>query len=247
MYIFYYIAEKIYLIYWNVSQIVKPEQISKRKSSLNKFDITKKEQNYKKDKTVSKGLSDKDKQKIIEIIKKVQINSTKWNFELAKNQIIEWLAIDKFHKQLNVELAIIYEKERKFSNAEYIYKDLLEVYESDTEIMKKLAFMYALQNKLSVSLKLYEDIHKKNKWDNDVIDMLCEIAYNMKKYKKTIKYTTLFLKSKPRDVDKMFMKAYALEMVDDMKWSIEIYKRILQLQPYNAKAKESIVELEWKL
>jgi hypothetical protein len=36
------------------------------------------------------------------------------------------LSIDKYNKELNLELAYIYEKEKKYSNAEYIYKDLLD-------------------------------------------------------------------------------------------------------------------------
>lgn len=243
-YILYAALKKIYTSYCSISRIVKPEQITKRKTSLNKVDIAKKEDNYKKENSKNHKLCDEDKSTLADLVKKVQLQSGKNEFEKAKNMIVEWLAIDKFHKALNIELALIYEKEQKFSSAEYIYKDLLEVYENDVMVMKKLAFMYALQNKLSISLKLYEDIHKKNKADEEVIDMLCEIAYNMKKFKKTLKYTTLYLKSKPRDVEKMFMKADALEELSEISEAIEVYKRILQLQPYNSRAKDSIEFLE---
>lgn len=145
---------------------------------------------------------------------------------------------------MNIELALIYEKEKKFASAEYIYKDLLDVYEHDIMVMKKLAFMFALQNKLSISLKLYEDIHKKNKADHEVIDMLCEIVYNMKKHKKTLKYTSLFLKEKPRDVEKMFMRADAFSLLGEYLDAIAVYKRIIELQPYNSRAKEEIIYLE---
>jgi hypothetical protein len=39
---------------------------------------------------------------------------------------------------LNLELAKIYEQEHNYINAEYIYKDLLEVLKVDFEVMKKL-------------------------------------------------------------------------------------------------------------
>jgi hypothetical protein len=37
-----------------------------------------------------------------------------------------------------MNLASIYEKEKKFQNAEYIYRDLSEVLQDDFEVKKKL-------------------------------------------------------------------------------------------------------------
>jgi hypothetical protein len=74
--------------------------------------------------------------------------------------------------------------------------------------------------------------------------MLCEIAYNMKKYKKTVKYTSLFLKDKPRDVEKMFMRAESFAILGENMEAMLVYKRIMELQPYNSRAKEEIEYLE---
>jgi hypothetical protein len=46
--------------------------------------------------------------------------------------------LDKYNVDLNMELANIYEKEKNYLNAEYIYKDLLEHLKVDFKIMKKL-------------------------------------------------------------------------------------------------------------
>jgi tetratricopeptide (TPR) repeat protein len=66
----------------------------------------------------------------------------------------------------------------------------------------------------------------------------------MKDYKKALKYTNLYLTWKPRDVNKLFIKAISLEELKQIKESLLVYKRILELQPYNNKAKDSILELE---
>jgi len=72
--------------------------------------------------------------------------------------------------------------------------------------MKNLAYIYALQNKLKKSLELYEKIYSKKKSDDNVINMLAELTFSMKKYKKALKYSNAYLKSKPRDIEKLFIK-----------------------------------------
>jgi hypothetical protein len=59
--------------------------------------------------------------------------------------------------------------------------------------MKKLGFIYAMQNKLSESLKIYETIHNKKMADDEVIDLLSELTFNMKDYNKSLKYSNLYI------------------------------------------------------
>jgi hypothetical protein len=54
----------------------------------------------------------------------------------------------------------------------------------------------------------------------------------------------LFLASKPRDVNKLFLKAQSLEKTWKDNDALLIYKRILELQPYNTRAKDSLLILE---
>jgi hypothetical protein len=68
-----------------------------------------------------------------------------------------------------------------------------------------------MQNNLEESLKIYEEIHKTRKSDNEIIEILVDLTYTLKKYRKCLKYVTLFLKEKPRDIDKMLIKCQCLE------------------------------------
>lgn len=225
---------------------MKKEKPATKNTFLNKVVLT-----STKGETESKinskvKISEKDKQKIVEILKRVKINSSKWYYDTSRNLIVEWLSIDKYNRELNLELASIYEKEHNFINAEYIYKDLLEFLKVDYEVMKKLWYIYAMQNKLEESLSIYEKIHNKKMADDDVIDLLWELTYNMKNYKKALKYINLFLVSKPRNVDKLFMKAKSLRELWKREESRLVYKRILDLQPYNTKAKETY-DMLWNM
>ncbi len=238
IYVLYYMWAKLYYAFFRLKNKVKPVKIQNKKTALNKVVLNKKNKNWKKKKVLK--IWEEDKQKIIDILKRVKMNSSKWYFDTAKLLIVEWLSLDKHNRELNLELAIIYEKEKNYINAEYIYKDLLEVLNVDFEIMKKLGYIFAMQNKLKESFKIYETIHNKKMADDEVIDLLSELAFNMKLHKKSLKYINLFLVAKPRNVEKLFMKAECLENLwKEEEWLL-VYKRILDLQPYNTKAKENI-------
>jgi tetratricopeptide (TPR) repeat protein len=275
LYILYYFWDRIFAVFLKIKKSVSPIKwekkllISKRKTLLNnkkeelispsewseevlttpKEDpiILNKESTTKKEK-----LTDEEKQAIIEILKKIKVHVVKWYFDSARALIIEGLAIDKFNKDLNMNLASIYEKEKKFQNAEYIYRDLSEVLKDDFEVKKKLWFNLAMQSKLEEALEIYEQAHKQKKSDNEIVSMLTDLTYDMKKYKECLQYVGLFLKEKPRDVEKMFMKCVCLESLSS--WDekainevISVYKKILELQPYNTMARDRLKKLDSQL
>jgi len=253
-YFVYYIFERIFLSYFNIKKIVSPirkETVKTRKNikqnEKSKENVLKVELNLEKSQKNNKKnkISDKEKLKIKEIIKKVKIHSSKWYFETARWLIIEWLAIDKYNKSLNLQLAEIYEKENNYKKAEFIYRDLSQNLPNDLEIRKKLAFNLAVWNNLAESLKIYEMINKKNRWDIEVIEMLTDISFNLKKYKKSLKFVNLFLKENSRNVWKLFIKWESLEKLWKKQEAKEIFNKILQLQPYNTKAIDFLKNLNF--
>ncbi|MDR3150136.1 MAG: hypothetical protein LBU14_00400 [Candidatus Peribacteria bacterium] len=74
--------------------------------------------------------------------------------------------------------------------------------------------------------------------------MLSEITYDLKEWKSVINYLNQYLKFKPRDVDKITMKAIAFEQLRDFNSAVEIHKKILELQPYNTFSRDKVRELE---
>lgn len=245
-YVIYFISEKLYIMYFNVKKLVKPDKkiMEEKAQKINQI-LKEKEQNNKENNTDKvKKLSEKDSKKVAEILKRVQINSSKWYTDTAKWLIIEWLAIDKYNKSLNLELAKIYENEKNYTKAEYIYIDLLKAYENNFEILKKLGFNLALQRKFEESIKVFVEAHKKRTDDNDVVEILADITYEMKYYKKSLKYIKLYLKQFPRNTEKMKMKAYCQEVLWEIDDAILSYKRILELQPYNSQVIDKLKHLE---
>jgi hypothetical protein len=63
-----------------------------------------------------------------------------------------------------------------------------------------------MQNKLEKSFQIYEEVFKKRRNDFEVIDMLSDLSYDLKETNKCLKYLNIFLKEKPRNIEKLFMK-----------------------------------------
>ncbi len=216
----------------------KREEISQKNKALSATESEEPDSEYK-------NLTGQEIEKIREITQRAQINASRGYYETAKNLIVEGLAIDKDNRDLNIELAKVYELEEKFNNAEFIYKDMLEVTPDNVEILKRLWNVLLLQWKLEEALIPYELAFEKKK-DEETVDVLAGVYFEIKNYKKSLIYTKLYLKDYPKNVEKLGMKWYALEKEWKTQEAIESYKKILQMQPYNLEIKERIAKLEEK-
>lgn len=255
-YIVYFSLEKAYFTYKKLHMMVKPvlssetstswensEEIVEKNKQSKPLKVTKDDSkidvnSYTKD----KNLSEEDKNKLIEIIKKVKLNSSKGYYETAKSLIIEGLAIDKYNTELNLELAHIYEEEKNYKNAEYIYNDLMHVQKSNMDILKRLWYILAVQRRFKEAIVMYEKVYKKNTTDLETVELLIDLHYEVGNYDKALEHVIVFLKEKPRNIERMALKAELLKKGwkdDDTK---EVYRKILEIQPYNTEALEYIKE-----
>ena len=156
---------------------------------------------------------------------------------------MEWLTIKKQDKDLNVLLADIYEREKNYQNAIYIYRDMLEIYPWDEQLFKKLAYVYALDWNNEESFQFYEKALKKDRWNIEILDTLAHLALELKDYKKSLRYAGLYLKERPRDGEKLGLKWYCLEMTWETEEAIATYNKLLQIQPYNSEVQDRILHL----
>lgn len=239
-YILYFVFEKSYKVYFKVKNIVTPDVKETKKRRWKKMKVTSAWKNIKK---VDVKLTQAEKDKLSDIIKRAKVNASKWYFDSCKHLIVEWLAIDKYNKDLNIELASIYEKEHNYKNAEFIYKDLVEAIWKDVTVMKKLWFILALQHELESSLEIYEKVYKRKKDDTEVLNMLADITFELHSYEKALKYVKILLKDKPRNVDRLILQAVCFENLENFSEAFEVYKRIVELQPYNTLARNKLNEL----
>ncbi len=94
---------------------------------------------------VAAELSPERRMEIIELVKLIRTKVARGEFTDARAKIIEGLAIDKWNKDLNCLLASLYERDKDYKKAEFIYKDLILVHDTDPEIYMKLGFALSIQ------------------------------------------------------------------------------------------------------
>lgn len=190
-----------------------------------------------------KKLTHSDKLKISELLKKVKINISKREFDIAKNLIIEWLTIDKFHTELNLELANIYIEEDEFLKAEYIYKDLILVHSENIMILKKLWYVLSIQEKYDLAIEMYKKAYKESKTDDEILNMLWQLTYYVWDNLWSIKYLKKYLKISPKNIENMQLLASAYEKTQNKNEALEIYKELWYLKPYDTKVSQKIQDL----
>jgi tetratricopeptide (TPR) repeat protein len=255
-YILYYLWDKIYQIYERIQKLINPRFVKKvaptEENLLEEKPETKQVLKSQVDTKTSPLVSERkkaklneaDKKRLQEIIKKVHIHTQKSYFESAKSLIVEWLAIDKLNKDLNMELASIYEQEKNYTNAEYIYRDIVDVVKNNDEIMKRLGFVLALQKKFLESIDIYERLFHKNAGDMEVVELLTDLHNEVGNYDSAMKYVVLSLKEKPKNVDRLILKWNLLKREWKVSEAYIVFKQVLELQPYNTEARDNIKKWE---
>jgi len=246
LYFSLYLLEKLSIIYNNIKNIIKPDKklLIEKKNQL--IELIKQKDDKIKNKIISKDkINSLQSQKISEILKKSRLNILKWDLDNARILLIEWLTIDKYNKDLNLELANIYEEQNQYKKAEYIYFNLLKIYENTFDILKRLWYNLAMQKRFEESMKVYIEADKKNRNDNEIIEILADLTYELKYYKKSLKYLKIFLKQNPRNTEKLKMKWYCYEVIWKVDEALYAYKKVIELQPYNNQVLEKIKHLEW--
>lgn len=243
-YIFYYFFDILFTSYKSKKQ-QKQQRIQKRQEIFEQQQVIEKNTLEKPiAPEVVKKMGKQEIEALRETIKRVQVNKARGYYDTARSLIIEGLAIDKYNRELNTELWEVYELEEQYKKAEYIYRDMLKIYTGSVNLLKRLGNVLALQWNLSAAVKSYEQAFEKKRDDIEIVDTLSGLFFELKNYTKSLKYSKLFLKDKPRDVEKLGIKWYCLEKEWKIGQAIECYRKILEIQPYNIEIKERIQKLE---
>ena len=246
LYIVYFFGQKIF--YTILHKKIKNKEKEKRRierekqqkiQKLKKNNSKKLEKIEEKKAIVNPGHSEQ----IREISKRAQINIERWYYDSARSLIVEGLALKKDDKDLNLLLADVYEREKKFQNAEYIYRDLLDMLWEDLYILQRLWNIYILRNKTKKAEAIYSQAHKLDKSNTEILDILSHVNLEQRDFKKALKYSNQYLKEKPRNAEKLWIKWYALEKLGRKKEAISVYHELLQLQPYNSEVQERVAKL----
>lgn len=239
-YAVYYFSSRLYYLISYFRWVVRPQRFNKSKSTSTVNELY----DHKEYKEEVKKIWEKEKSEIRDLLKRIRLNKSKWDFEIARNLIIEALMIDKINRDVNIELASLYIWENDYKKAEFIYKDLLLVYSNDFEILKKLWFVLWNQEKYELAIEVYKKANSVNRTDLEVVHMLAYLYYCVGNYIESVLFFKKYLKERPRDVDNLISLSEVYKKMWNIKDAVITLKRALDINPYNEFIHKELKELE---
>ena len=188
-------------------------------------------------------LSPEKREKLVEITQNTRTLIARWQLVEARTLIIEWLSLSKDHRELNILLAELYEREHRFEKAEYIYKDLAHIYIDDADILLHLANSLAMQRKYRVSYELYKKVLTLQ-WDSeDVLYTLTHLASELIEVDDTYEYARNYIRQYPKNPEILWLYSQSQITRGNRRDAIETLIKLKNLTPYN----QEIIDLIQKL
>lgn len=184
---------------------------------------------------------------ISELAKLIRTKIARGELTDARSKIIEGLAIDKWNKELNCLLASLYERDNEYRKAEFIYKDLILVHDTDPEIYMKLGFSLSIQGKYEIAYEIYKKLLELSDSHIEAAEMLANIAHELGRHEQAIEYSKLFLKSYPRNADMLTVLSVSLIERGQKEEALEALSKLKNLDPYNPRVREMKEKLELEL
>lgn len=182
-----------------------------------------------------------------EIAKIVRTKIARGEISDARSKIIEGLARDKWNKELNCLLASLYERDNDYRKAEFIYKDLILVHETDPEIFMKLGFSLSIQGKFEIAYEIYKKLLDLSESHVEAAEMLANIAHELGKHESAIEHAKIFLKKHPRNEDMLTVLSVSLIHLERKSEALETLEKLKLLDPYNPRIREMKEKLELEL
>lgn len=184
---------------------------------------------------------------IIEAVKLIRTKIARGEFTDARAKIIEGLAVDKWNKDLNCLLASLYERDKDYKKAEFIYKDLILVHDTDPEIYMKLGFALSIQGKFEIAFEIYKRLANLSEAHIEAIEMLANLAHELGRFEESAEYAKQFLKAHPRNADILSVLAVSLIALERKEEALETIEKLKNLDPYNPRIREMKDKLELEL
>lgn len=195
------------------------------------------------EKRPSSQISPEKREKLTEIVNTVKTLLARGHVIEARGMIVNGLAIQKEHRELNILLAWIYERDRDYTKSEYIFKDLARLYPDDTEILIHLADSLAMQHNYEVSYELYKKILSLGGETEEILYTLSHLSAELSLPEETYNYSRSYIKKYPKNPEILWLFAQSQIALWNRKEAIETLIKLKNLTPYNGEILDLIQKL----
>lgn len=143
---------------------------------------------------------------------------------------------DDSNKWYKIFLAELYSNADEQMEAVKLYKPLIEAEPRNQDYYYKQAFFYVKANDIKSALKVYDQLENKVGLNEEVVRRKHALYLGMGDFKKAAKQLTRLTDAFPTNVDYLSQLASFYEQIDDQKAALEVYQKILKLDPDHPKA-----------
>lgn len=154
--------------------------------------------------------SPEKKEKLVEITSNVHTLIARGHIDDARALIISGLAIDKHHRELNLLMASLYERDHSFEKAGFILKELATENPLDIEVLTHLATDLAMQRKYEVAYEIYKKILSLGGETEEILYTLTHLASELALTPDVYTYAKSYLKQYPRNPEILWLYTQSL-------------------------------------
>ncbi|MBP9779711.1 hypothetical protein KBD33_03770 [Candidatus Gracilibacteria bacterium] len=161
----------------------------------------------------------------------------------ARSLIIQGLSLDKGNRELNLLLGSLYEGDRHFEKAEYVYKDLALDYPDDIEILEKLGNVLIIEKRYTIAHEIYKKILSIGGETEGTLYILSHLCHELNDAHEGYIYMKKYLKSWPNNPEILALISEVEVELGKRKDAIETLKRLKNLTPYNSEITATLQKL----
>ncbi|MDH5596528.1 MAG: tetratricopeptide repeat protein [Candidatus Peregrinibacteria bacterium] len=182
-----------------------------------------------------------------EEMRKAEMAISKNNLSEAKKALIQAMSLTENEAEVAQKLAAVYLDTGDLKRAEMMYRKLLEGNPQSAELYERLGQIMLKKKAYKDAVQAYCRAVELDEKDDQKLLALGNLYHLMMRYGVAGECFKRAAELKPREVNYLFLLANCCEMDEDLENALFTYERILTIEPYNEKAKDSSQELRLKI
>lgn len=180
------------------------------------------------------------------LLRRVEVLLANNDLENSEKLLVSALGYNPEDEDTKVLLAFVYMKRRKYSKAESIYLDLIENNSNDPTVFGNLGKVLEAQDEMETAEKAYIEAIKRDPHNAARFVQLGRLYMKMDRFSEAVAALEEAVRLDTRNTEYLFLLARGYELIASFALSGEVYLRILDIEPYNEKAKVMVLEFREK-
>lgn len=182
-----------------------------------------------------------------EEMRKADLAIAKGQWKEAKQALIQAISLSKDELPVSLKLAKVYLQSGDLRKAETLYRRLLEIDPNNADIYENLGKIMADKKNYKEAIQAYARAVEIDEKNDKKLVTLGRLYQLLMRYSLAAECFRRAAELKPREVEYLFLLADACKADDDYDNALFSYEKILTIEPYNERAKNSTHDVRLKI